>query len=154
MTNTTPLQEKVVSDAPVGVPDGQKPGGLEPLEGDLATKVPVDQKLKALDQFKDWSNYLLVTTVAALGWVSVDVVSTWPVLKAFILASLAVSVVFAMLTLALIPLIAHDLTDDNRSIYFTPGRFRLEPVLKGEHSLRLKWVCFPQHVFFLLAIVA
>jgi hypothetical protein len=28
----------------------------------------VEQKLKALDAFKDWSNYLLVTTVAALGW--------------------------------------------------------------------------------------
>jgi hypothetical protein len=26
------------------------------------------QKLKALDAFKDWTNYLLVTTVAALGW--------------------------------------------------------------------------------------
>ena len=26
-----------------------------------------EQKLKALEYFKDWSNYLLVTTVAA-GW--------------------------------------------------------------------------------------
>jgi hypothetical protein len=25
----------------------------------------IDQKLKALEWFKDWSNYLLVTTVAA-----------------------------------------------------------------------------------------
>jgi len=25
---------------------------------------------KALEFFKDWSNYLLVTTVAALGWVA------------------------------------------------------------------------------------
>jgi hypothetical protein len=29
---------------------------------------PTEQKLKALDAFKDWSNYLLITTVAALGW--------------------------------------------------------------------------------------
>ena len=28
----------------------------------------MEQHLKALDSFKDWSNYLLVTTVAALGW--------------------------------------------------------------------------------------
>ena len=30
----------------------------------------IEQQLKALEFFKDWSNYLLVTTVAALGWVA------------------------------------------------------------------------------------
>jgi len=29
-----------------------------------------EQKLKALEWFKDWSNYMLITTVAALGWVA------------------------------------------------------------------------------------
>jgi hypothetical protein len=29
-----------------------------------------DAQTKALEFFKDWSNYLLVTTVAALGWVA------------------------------------------------------------------------------------
>ena len=28
----------------------------------------LDGAHKALEHFKDWSNYLLVTTVAALGW--------------------------------------------------------------------------------------
>jgi hypothetical protein len=27
---------------------------------------PTEQKLKALDAFKDWSNYLLITTVAGI----------------------------------------------------------------------------------------
>jgi hypothetical protein len=30
--------------------------------------IGIEQKLKALESFKDWTNYLLVTTVAALGW--------------------------------------------------------------------------------------
>lgn len=34
------------------------------------------QLLTALDAFKDRSNYLLVTTVAALGWASTQVTST------------------------------------------------------------------------------
>ena len=32
----------------------------------------LEQKLKALDSFKDWTNYLLITTVAALGWVGTE----------------------------------------------------------------------------------
>jgi hypothetical protein len=28
------------------------------------------QKTSAIGMFKDWTNYLLVTTVAALGWVA------------------------------------------------------------------------------------
>ena len=40
------------------------------MADELLPKDRLDQKLKALDAFKDWSNYLLVTTVAALGWTS------------------------------------------------------------------------------------
>ena len=34
----------------------------------LEAKDKLDQKLKALEAFKDWSNYLLIATVAALEW--------------------------------------------------------------------------------------
>ena len=31
----------------------------------------MSNELKALEFFKDWTNYLLVTTVAAVGWLGV-----------------------------------------------------------------------------------
>jgi hypothetical protein len=33
---------------------------------------PIDQKMQALEFFKDWTSCLLVTTVAAMGWVSAE----------------------------------------------------------------------------------
>ena len=29
-----------------------------------------DKRLEALQSFKDWSNYLLIATVAAVGWIA------------------------------------------------------------------------------------
>ena len=62
----------------------------------------------ALEHFKDWTNYLLVTTVAALGWVGTkdapDFLCPW--LRLACVWSLALSCIFGIFTLALIPLIA------------------------------------------------
>jgi len=63
---------------------------------------PTEQHVKSLDSFKDFSNYLLVTTVAALGWVASDsrVVES-PTIEVW---CFALSIVFGIFTLALIPL--------------------------------------------------
>jgi len=34
----------------------------------MAGVMNTDPRVEALESFKDWSNYLLVTTVAATGW--------------------------------------------------------------------------------------
>jgi hypothetical protein len=62
----------------------------------------IDQKLKALDAFKDWSNYLLVTTVASLGWTAKENANGFctPWMKSGAIVLFALSVVFAILTLA------------------------------------------------------
>ena len=112
----------------------------------------IDQKLKALEAFKDWSNYLLVTTVASLGWTAKEnangFCTQW--MKSGAIALFALAVVFAILTLALIPHIAEKIEDDpepkRKSIYDVcwPG---------WGVRLRLTHLCLPQHVLFLLGIV-
>ncbi len=109
-----------------------------------------DHNHEALRHFKDWSNWLLVTTVASLGWVAQSEKFYWP--YAISVALLCASVMFAIFTLALIPLVAEQLKP-NQSIYDVEAgcqplpRFRLI-------TLKLKSVCWPQHVLFIAGIIA
>jgi len=70
-----------------------------------------EQKLKALDAFKDWSNYLLLATTAAVGWTASKDAATFltPGMKSWAVACLAGSIIFAIMTLALIPAISTDI---------------------------------------------
>ena|SRR5438132_1377604 len=117
------------------------------MADELLPKDRLDQKLKALDSFKDWSNYLLVTTVAALGWTSTKaVLSSSPRLKSLAIASFALSIVFAILTLALVPHVGEDITSEDLSIY--------QVYWSGWGvRLRLTRLCLPQHLFFLSGIL-
>jgi len=116
-----------------------------------------EQKTKALEFFKDWSNYLLVTTVAALGFVSSQLPkSLHAVNVACNLASalcLGLSIIFGIFTLALIPLVAEQLKDDERSIYDVEVSFKVHWLWGRERRAVLKRYCWPQHVLFLLGIV-
>jgi len=107
--------------------------------------------LKALDGFKDWSNYLLVTTVAAMGWTATQECNfrvSW--MRSRAILSFAASIVFAILTLALIPHVAEDIKETTEgvapSIYYVYWRDR------GFHW-RLTYLCLPQHLLFLLGIL-
>src|ERR1700675_206652 len=111
-------------------------------EGHVPDSQTLDQRLKALEAFKDWSNYLLVATVGALGWTTThDGAHFSSVVIGNVCAGLfAISVIFAILTLALIPHIAEDLKAKDSSIYRVPwnGWF-------GSH-FQLADFCLPQHV--------
>jgi hypothetical protein len=117
----------------------------------LTQKEMLDQKLKALDAFKDWTNYLLITTVAALGWTAGKEATNFstPCMRIYAVLTFAVSIVFAILTLALIPHVAEDIEIDNGkypSIYKVPWKHWAVKV-------RLTNLCLPQHVLFLIGIV-
>ena len=116
----------------------------------------ITQLTAALGFFKDWTNYLLVTTVAALGWVSSqkhDVLGLWA--KRVCVFAFAGSIAFAIFTLALIPLIAELVhTAKQPSIYSIDARFYLWPWEGRLMSLRLKHVCWLQHLLFLVGIGA
>ena len=60
----------------------------------------IKQILAAIKSFKDWSNYLLVTTVAALGWVTTNhLVGIAGIARAFVIGFLGSSIVFGIFTL-------------------------------------------------------
>jgi hypothetical protein len=104
---------------------------------------------KPLEFFKDWSNYLLVTTVAALGWITTDNVEFWsPTVKLLCIWCFALSIVFAMLTLALIPLIEEQRLAD-QSIYGV----RAKCWVCGSNGRTLRSMCLPQHILFIFGVL-
>ena len=109
----------------------------------------------ALAHFKDWSNYLLVTTVAALGWVAAKPNLLTPTTLKITLVSLCASIAFAIFTLALIPLVAEAIPAANKkSIYEIRASFKPVWLWGTERELVLKAVCWWQHVLFLVGVVA
>ena len=119
-----------------------------------------DPLTKALEFFKDWSNYLLVTTVGALGWTASGTTTfTSHSVKQWCIWFFALSVVFGIFTLSLIPLVQEQRSKTDVSNYDVDARFkwgfvdaRFEWVCK-EGQLRLKQVCFWQHAFFIAGIL-
>lgn len=103
---------------------------------------------KSLEYFKDWSNYLLVTTVAALGWVTADNVSfSSDTIRQACIWSFASSIVFAIFTLALIPLIAEQKKSGEDIYQVKPDCWIC---IMG---IKLRSVCLPQHLLFLAGIL-
>jgi hypothetical protein len=130
----------------------------------VVTPVPsADRLTKALEFFKDWTNYLLVTTVAAIGWVSAQgvsaqgVIANHPKLKFICLAALGLSAIFGILTQALVPLVQEQRREET-SNYQVPVTFWFWPTvrplvpLKWGDGIRLTWMCFPQHTFLIIGI--
>lgn len=109
----------------------------------------IEHHLIALGYFKDWSNFLLVTTVAALGWVAtkdrlrISVGATRVTIACF-----GASIVFGMLTLAMIPIVAEQLNSETESFYKTAASFKLFWLWGPEVSAKLKLTCWPQHTLF------
>jgi hypothetical protein len=112
-----------------------------------------EQKLKALEYFKDWSNYLLVTTVAALGWVASKDSGLHDWAKPWCVGAFGLSALFAILTLAVIPRVGEQLTDKTASIYDVEPSFKPLWFEWSEISVKLKCVCWPQHVLFMAGVV-
>lgn len=105
---------------------------------------------KSLEFFKDWSNYLLITTVAALGWVTTGVAIFWsPLTKLLCIWSFALSIVFAIFTLALIPLVEEQRKAANESIY----KVRAKCWICGRNGPKLTWACLPQHILFIAGVL-
>lgn len=104
----------------------------------------------ALGVFKDWSNYLLVTTVAAAGWIGSakpEIDEPW---RSIALWFFGISIVFGVLTLALVPLIAQQIGAKS-SIYDVRVTFQ---VLGFTCHAYLTQACRPQHVAFMAGILS
>ena len=109
--------------------------------------------LTALGFFKDWSNFMLVTTVAALGWTAkIEDPSGNRWLRLASVACFAASIVFAVFTLALVPLVGEQIANGARSMYAVEAEFNVLWTIDSPWTLKLKHVCWPQHVMFILGI--
>lgn len=108
----------------------------------------------SLEHFKDWTNYLLITTVAALGWVASGDTrldrKTYNLTVIFFCAS----IVFAIFTLALIPMVGESIGAGWKSIYDVKVIARPLYLLEREYTFMLKYFCWPQHVLFLAGVIA
>ena len=161
---TGPAAGEAAAPAPQGIPAGDVSVGTPP---------PPDKPTKALEFFKDWTNYLLVTTVAAIGWVAEKgIIANHPKLRFWCLLALGLSAVFGILTQALVPLVQEQ-RKDGVSNYQVPVTFwfwpklvrlwskpmRLWPKLgrwipaNWNEGMRLTWMCFPQHVLLIIGIL-
>ncbi|HEV7607092.1 MAG TPA: hypothetical protein VGO61_07135 [Steroidobacteraceae bacterium] len=106
---------------------------------------------KALEHFKDWSNYLLVTTVAAMGWVAESKTDHANLLlKELAVWSFGLAIIYGILTLALVPLVAEELTARTKSIYDVKASCTLFGVTHGYY---LTQACRPQHILFVAGVV-
>ena len=109
----------------------------------------IKNMLTALGYFKDWSNYLLVTSVGSLGWVSTKPLG---ISRGFFNASLGcltLAIIFGMLTLALVPIVAQNL---HGAKAFYEVSVTTKPLLFFDVTAKIKFACWPQHVFFILGI--
>jgi hypothetical protein len=111
-----------------------------------------DSHKVALDAFSKWSNYLLITTVAAIGWVSSGVIRFRSgFAESLTLWLLGASIVFAIFALALVPLIAEQITQDTTSIFRVKAHFSLFRIRCNAY---LAQACRPQHVLFIAGIIS
>ena len=113
-----------------------------------------EKHFEALRHFKDWSNYLLVSTVASLGWVATRQNELTDSMYLVSILAFSVSIVFAIFTLALIPLIAQNIEEHCTSFYDVKPTFRPFPPIPRRQWTKIKTFCFPQHVLFLIGIAA
>lgn len=107
-----------------------------------------DRNSTALAHFKDWSNYLLVVTVAAVGWIA-KTSSGNQVLMDLAVWALSLSLVFGIFSLALVPLIAEQIQSSDDSVYDVQVRFHL----LCEFRFYLPQACRPQHILFIIGAI-
>jgi hypothetical protein len=120
------------------------------MSGQEVAITEADPKTDALESFERWSNYLLVTTVAAAGWVASDGVTFEPeIFQSVTLGCFGVAIIFGIFTLALVPLIAETMMKSDSSIYRVKVRFSL---FTFDWYVYLTQACRPQHASFIAGI--
>ena len=109
---------------------------------------PSDAQAKALEFVNSASSYVLLATIALLGWVASGVEFSNDALRVASMACLTLSVVFGVATLALIPLV-QEARRPGQSNFEVEGRF----MLFGRRGVRLKSALLPQYLFLLAGLV-
>src|SRR6202795_1196406 len=109
---------------------------------------PSDAQDKALEFVSSASSYVLLATIALLGWVASGVEFSNDGLRVASMACLTLSVVFGVATLALIPLV-QEARRPGQSNFEVEARF----MLLGQRGARLKSALLPQYLFLLAGLI-
>jgi hypothetical protein len=107
-----------------------------------------DAQAKALEFVNSASTYLLIATLALLAWVASAVEFSTQAYRFASMTCLALSIVFGVATLALVPLI-QEARRPGQSNFDVAVHF----ALFGRRSARLKAVLLPQHVLLLAGVI-
>jgi hypothetical protein len=100
--------------------------------------------MSSIELFKDWTTVLLTTTVAAIGWTTTkERIGLSPRLMRAATGCLCFSVLFAIVTLAIVPSIAETVACSETGIYETTGRLYLFAGLFKPLKVKLVNVCWP-----------
>lgn len=111
-----------------------------------------EKLLKGLEHFSTWTNVLIVTSTAGIGWIleQRSDVSGWPPLPS--LWCLAASITFGVLTMCQIPAMTQSVSDDPATtIYDLPAYNYLLPWLRIR--IPIMYLCWPQHTLFIAGVV-
>ncbi len=109
---------------------------------------PIDAQTKALEFLNSASTYLLIAAMVLLAWVASAVEFSTQGFRFASMGCLALSAVFGVATLALVPLI-QEARRPGQSNFAVEAPF----FLFGRRRARLKAVLWPQYVFLIAGIV-
>jgi hypothetical protein len=109
---------------------------------------PSESQTKALEFVNSASTYVLLATIALLGWVASGVEFTSEGLRLGSMACLTLSAIFGIATLALVPLV-QEARRPGQSNFDVEPRF----LLFGRRSARLKGLLLPQYLFLLAGLI-
>jgi hypothetical protein len=109
---------------------------------------PSDAQTKALEFVNSASTYVLIATLALTAWVASGVEFSSEGLRVTSMTCLALSVVFGVATLALIPLVQEE-RQPGQSNFDVEAHFKLF----GWRSAHLKATLFPQYFLLLAGLI-
>jgi hypothetical protein len=109
---------------------------------------PTDAQTKALEFVNSASTYLLIATMALLAWVASAVEFSTQGFRFASMGCLALSAVFGIATLAVVPLV-QEVRRPGQSNFAVDAAF----LLFGRRSVRLKAVLLPQHLLLVAGVL-
>ena len=109
---------------------------------------PTDTQTKALEFLSNASTYLLIAAMVLLAWVASAVEFSAQGFRFASMGCLALSAVFGIATLALVPLI-QEVRRPGQSNFAVAAPF----VLFGRRSARLRAVLWPQYLFLVAGLI-
>jgi hypothetical protein len=109
---------------------------------------PTDAQTKALEFVNSASTYLLIATMALLAWVASAVEFSTQGFRFASMGCLALSAVFGIATLAVVPLV-QEVRRPGQSNFAVDAVF----LLFGRRSVRLKAVLLPQHLLLVAGVL-